>query len=403
MTPLTAYQKQLIVFLSVATFFEGYDYMALAQILPQIRDAFGLGTLGGGALVAFANLGTVAAYLIVRSADTFGRRAVLQVTILGYALFSLLTALSPNAYALGACQFMARGFLIGEWGVAMVIAAEEFPADRRGFVIGAVQAFSSLGAVACVGLVPIMTKSAYGWRVVFAASAVPLLVMAVARRNLRETGRFVAAGPRERTPMLDILRGPYRRRIFELAAIWGLTYLCTQAGITFFKDFSVHDLHQSEETVAFELTVAAVVAMPLLFLVGKLLDGLGRRTGAVLIYAATVAGVVGAYLFRNEWLVIGSLIVGMFGSSAVLPVLNAYTTERFPTALRADAFAWSNNILGRVAYVLSPLLVGLAADRTGYGPAVAITAVGPLVALGLILAWLPETRGQELEQTSALH
>jgi putative MFS transporter len=92
----------------------------------------------------------------------------------------------------------------------------------------------------------------------------------------------------------------------------------------------------------------------------------------------------------------------MIGTSSVLPVLNAFTAELFPTELRGDAFAWANNLLGRVGYVLAPLGVGLAADGLGWGPAVAATAAFPLVALGLILRLLPETGGIELEQASAL-
>ena len=82
--------------------------------------------------------------------------------------------------------------------------------------------------------------------------------------------------------------------------------------------------------------------------------------------------------------------------------MNAYTTELFPTELRGDAFAWANNVLGRIGYVLSPIAIGLIAESTGWGPVMAWTAVCPIVALGLILALLPETRGRELEDTSRL-
>ena len=42
LAPLTAYQKRLFAFLSVATFFEGYDFMALTQILPNLRASLGM-------------------------------------------------------------------------------------------------------------------------------------------------------------------------------------------------------------------------------------------------------------------------------------------------------------------------------------------------------------------------
>jgi hypothetical protein len=86
----------------------------------------------------------------------------------------------------------------------------------------------------------------------------------------------------------------------------------------------------------------------------------------------------------------------------VLPVLNTFTAELFPTELRSEAYAWANNLLGRIGYLFSPLLVGLAAGTFGWGPTVAATAIFPLLALGVIWAVLPETAGRELEETSAV-
>lgn len=403
-TPLSPYQWRLVVFLSVATFFEGYDFMALAQILPRIRQDFGLSTAGGGAMVAAINVGTMLAALLVRRADAWGRRRVLSVTIVGYTLCSLLTALAPEAWSFTLIQLVARVFLIGEWAIAMVYAAEEFPADRRATVIGVIQACSSLGSIACAGVVPFLLQTPIGWRSVYVVGAFPLAVMAFARRSLKESQRFEAARDAGATqsPLTAILRGPYARRVWVVASCWALTYLCTQTAITFWKEFAVAERGMSDKAVAGALTLAAVGSMPLVFVVGKLLDVMGRRVGAVLIFVTTSAGVVLAYTLHSRWALTASLALGIFGSSAVLPVLNAFTAELFPTALRSDAFAWANNLLGRVGYVLAPLAVGAAAGTYGWGPSVAATALGPLVALAIILAKLPETRGRELEDTARL-
>jgi putative MFS transporter len=95
-------------------------------------------------------------------------------------------------------------------------------------------------------------------------------------------------------------------------------------------------------------------------------------------------------------------VFGIFGASGVLPVLNAYNAELFPTEYRGDAFAWSNNLIGRIGYVLSPMAVGLAAQSVGWGAAVRVTAVFPLIAVLLIFVLLPETKQRELEETAAL-
>src|SRR5205823_6137367 len=106
-------------------------------------------------------------------------------------VFSLLTGFTRGPIGFGVCQLLARIFLIGEWAVAMVYAAEDFPAERRGTVIGVIQACSSLGAIVCAAVVPLLLRTPLGWRSVFFVGAVPLLIMAVARRGLRESSRFV--------------------------------------------------------------------------------------------------------------------------------------------------------------------------------------------------------------------
>jgi len=402
----TPYQRRLFVFLSVATFFEGYDFIALTQILPNLRKDMGLGPEQGGYLVTFINLGTVIAYLLVRRADRWGRRRVLTVTIAGYTLFSFFSGLAPNVYAFGLLQMLARIFLIAEWATSMVIAAEEFPAVRRGMVIGVISAFGSLGSIVCAGVVPILLKTAYGWRSVYLVGIIPLLVLAYARRNLKETQRFseqVLKGQSAATrPFSHIWRTPHRRRVIEIGLIWSMTYVCTSTAVTFWKEFAVGERGLTDAQVGRAIAFAAVVSLPLVFLSGKLLDVIGRRWGAAVIFASSAIGTVACYSLHGElWLTL-ALIVGIYSSSAVLPALNAFTTELFPTDLRGDAFAWSNNLIGRISYVLSPMIVAQIAKHVGWGSAVGATAIFPLIALGLIFLLLPETRAKELEETAVV-
>lgn len=402
-TPLTSYQKKLFVFLSVATFFEGYDFLALSQILPNLRADLGLSEAGAGVMVAIINIGTIAAYLLVRKADHWGRRQVLMITIAGYTIFTGLSGLAPDVYSFTLFQLLARVFLIAEWATAMVFAAEEYPADRRGMVMGVIQAFSSLGAVFCAGVVPLLLTLPWGWRSVYFAGVIPLVLLAFARRGIQETSRFTeakAAAPVARPSFFAILKSPYKTRVFQLALIWGLTYMCTQNAVTWWKEFAVAERAMTDGQVSMSITLAAVGSMPLVFAAGKLLDVVGRRKGAVIIYVATAIGVVASYTLQSHWALTIGLMGGIFGASAVLPVMNAFTAELFPTAMRGDAYAWANNLLGRIGYVLAPLAVGLAAADFGWGPSVAVTGIFPLIALGLILLWLPETNGQELEESS---
>lgn len=400
--PLSAYQRRLFAFLGVATFFEGYDFFALTQVLPHLRKEFSLDYGATGWLLGVVNLGTVLAYLLVGKADRWGRRRVLGVTILGYAAFTGLSGLAPNVWAFGALQMIARIFLIGEWATSMVIAAEEFPAAQRGTVIGVVSATAGLGSVVCAVVVPPLT-SAFGWRSVYFAGVLPLLLFAWARRGLRETERF-AAQPVERRSrsVFGLLSSPYRGRVLELGAIWFLTYVCTQNVVSLWKDYALGDLRITEGEARLVISLGAAVSMPLVFFVGRALDVIGRRAGAILVYAALVLGVLGSFSLHGLFGLVAAMITAIFGLNSVLTLLNAYTAELFPTELRGDAFLWSNNLIGRIGYVASPIVVGRLAEDGGWGPVMRASVAFPALALGLVLWLLPETSRRELEQTSEL-
>jgi MFS transporter, putative metabolite:H+ symporter len=407
---LTPYQRRLFVFLGVATFFEGYDMVALTQILPHLRVDMGLEKQVATTLVGVINFGTLLAYLLVRKADTWGRRRVLTVTIVGYTLFTLLSGLAPNVWWFAVAQMLARIFLIGEWAISMVIAAEEFPADRRGFVIGIIQAFSTFGGVVCAALVPVLVSTPWGWRTVYFVGVLPLLILAYARRGLRESERFTEQAARTAgappVPLMEelllVFRTPYWRRTVQLGVIWLLAYIASHNAVTFWKDWALTERGLSDAHAARLIAVGAIAAMPLVFYVGKVNDWLGRRPGAVIVGVLCALGLVGSFTAPTGILLQASVVLGIFATSAFLPVLNAYTTELFPTHLRGSAYAWSNTIIGRLGYVLSPFALGPFVAVYGWGGTIPWLGVFPLAAAGLVLLWLPETRGRELEETSQL-
>ncbi len=400
---LTPYQRKLFLFLSVATFFEGYDFFALSQILPNLRESMQLDPAASAYIVGTVNIGTILAFWLVRRADVWGRRRVLTVTIAGYAIFTFLSGLAPNVYVFVVAQLIARVFLLAEWSISMVVAAEEFPASKRGMTIGVIQACSSLGAVFCAGIVPILLKAPWGWRTIYFAGLLPLVVLMVARRSLQETTRFKERGSTKPPSLFAIWKSPYAKRMLILATIWFFAYIPAQNAISFWKEFAINERGFTDGDVGGAMTIAAVVSMPFIFAVGKLLDIVGRRRGAAIVFLVGAAGVVLCYTLESKAGLTAALILGMFGASAYLPILNAYASELFPTEYRGTAGAWSNNLLGRLGYVFSPMLVGLAVEQTNaYGPVVASTAIFSIVAMVLVFAWLPETVNRELEDTATM-
>lgn len=387
--------RRLLFFLGVAAFFEGFDVFAITQILPNMRADLDVAPSVGGIAVGIVNVGGFLAYFLVREADRIGRRRMLSATIAGYTLMSLATALAPGLTVFVVAQVLARMFLLAEWSIGAVFLAEELPAGRRGVGFGTLSGFASAGAITCAGLTPLLLRSPIGWRAVYVVGAVPLLLVAIARRSLPETRMFdrvVAAGRRPvALPLLRILRGRHRARVLQLALIWFLTYAFAQTAVTFWKEFALAERGLSDGEVGRILAIAALVSLPLAFALGKVMDLLGRRLTAVVVFITAGISCVAAYTLHEQWALMLAMVGGVFGGSAMGTVLNAFTTELFATEVRADAFAWSNNLLGRLGGVVAPAIVGPAAGAVGWSAAVMPTALCAVAALVFILVFLPET------------
>jgi MFS transporter, putative metabolite:H+ symporter len=231
---------------------------------------------------------------------------------------------------------------------------------------------------------------------VYLVGGAPLLLIMLLRRGIRDTQRFLEREHSTPSSVFRIFRTPHWKRLPLIATIWALTYLGTYVLVNNFKDFAVLERGFDDKQVSLSVMIAALGSMPLLFFSGKLLDTLGRKKGATVIFTATSIATVVAFTSQGFWVLTLGLTGCIFGVSAVLPVLNAITLELFPTDVRADGYGWSNNLLGRTGYIAGPALVGYMAKPLGIGNATAWTAIFPMIALLLIWLRIPETKGQEL-------
>jgi putative MFS transporter len=188
--------------------------------------------------------------------------------------------------------------------------------------------------------------------------------------------------------------------MLQLAMIWLATFICNQSTTVFWKEFARAERGLSNQRIGAWIAIAALVALPLTVLAGRLIDRFGRRRSAVLIYSAAALGTLGSYSQLPEKVLIVSLMLLIAGTSSAIALLNTWTAESFPTELRGDSLAWSSGLIGRLGFVLSPLLVAELVAPLGWGQSLSLMAVFPLLALGLTLLWLPETAGKELEESA---
>lgn len=393
----------LILLVSTASFFEGYDFIILDLILPILRADFGISLQQAGLAASVIAIGTIVAFFVIRLGDYFGRRALLIWTVLLYTIATGMTALSTGIYGFVACQFFARVFLVAEWGISTVIVAEEVPASKRGLGISIVQAAAGIGSIAGTALFRIVDKSDMGWRPLYLFGIVPLLVVFLIRMSVKETRRFsttkAEASPAPR--FTEILKKPYRWKLALIALLWCFMYLGYTAIRTFYTTYAHDERGLSYTEVSNIATIAFTVGMLGFLLAGKLMDSWGRRPTAILFFGVGAAATAVAFQAPKAFLG-PALIVLIFFATSYLTICGTYAAELFPTRLRASAAAWTNNTLGRIGMVLAPAIVtGAIMPFTGsLGNAVSLMGLFPLLCAAIVLFFLPETKGKELEEIS---
>ena len=402
--PDRAYLRLLALLLGTTTFFEGYDTGIAAVVIPDLARTFHASTATIGRAAAAVNLGALAALVVIAAGDRVGRRPLLIVTTLLYALFTGLTATAHSVAMFAGIQFFARIFLVSELAVAITIATEEFPAERRGRFLGSLSALGAVGLITVVVLYRFLSHTSLGWRGLYLFGAVPLLAVAPLRLKLRESGRWLEArsrGERLRGAAIrGLIGGPYRARLALCSGVLFLYSFAVLSASAYWTLFARNERHLTANAANTFLAVAVVIGLPGYLVAGRLQDRWGRRrTGATFLLIGLAAGVA-AFQVQGRVLLLAALSLAVFFGLGATPVMNALTSELFPTEVRATSVAVARSVFGTLGASAGLLTVGLLASS--HGPIGTVSTSESLAALALVpavlLLWrLPETAGQELE------
>ena len=384
-------------------FFDGYDTSVHSIALTQIRETFGLSKGAASAMFAIVFLGALPALAITRLADKLGRKQLLIWSVFGYTVCSGLSAIAPTTITFTGAQFLQQVFLVAESAIVWTMAAEELPPDARGYGFGVLGMANALGfGLAAIIFGGIFDPLGLSWRWLYATAVPPLLLVAVLRRRLPESRRFLAA--QEQGKLADrwheIFRPSIRRWLILVVVTTFLTQLIQQAG-QFTIDFLQTDRGISTATANFMLVAAGLPGIPIMVLAGGLSDRYGRRLVGCAFACASVVGAFGFFWLPGGVPVLlpcmSLTLVGQLGAG---PVLQTYTSELFPTALRSSASSWANlaGVLGRSGSlaIAAPLLAIFSQSTTA-----TILGIGPIVAIIMFATMFPDTHGRELEELSA--
>ena len=378
-----------------------------------------------GTMLAFATyaLGFVArpvgGIVFGHFGDRIGRKRLLMLSLVLMGVATILIGLLPTYAQFGVWAPVAlivlrliQGFAVGgEWGGAVLMAAEHGDAARRGFWASWPQAGVPAGSLLAAAVLAIMAAVQteadfldWGWRVPFVLSALLVVVGWYIRNRVSESPMFEAeveaAEAPAKVPAMDVLRERPKALVLGAGLRLGENisyYILTVFSLTYLVDVS----HESRSVALNALLIGAAVQFFAIPLLALLSDRIGRRP----VYALGAFGLAiwGFVLFGllgsgNNGSIVLALVVGLVLHGAMYGPQAAFITELFPTRIRYSGVSIAYQLTSIVAGSLAPIIALWLYKQYDSATPVAIY-VGVACAVSGISALLArETRGLELAE-----
>jgi len=355
-------------------------------------------------------------------ADRFGRKRVLMLTMVLYAIGTASCAFVTEMWQLVICRIIASLGIGGEWAAGSAMVAEVVPEDQR------VEAGALLYTSAPFGLFLATFVNAEvagdwfahdpasSWRYVLLFGLIPAGVAFIVRFFVREPERWAAATANAAPARLREIFAPGVRSRTVSALIVTVVALITWWTCNAFLQSLVNSLAGAEAATR-GLDPAATAALKQGWiklstncfnwggLIGTLLTipiarYFGRRRLYGIYFTASAIAVMATFGLDIPsetrlylWFFIGLTVFGVFGSFPF------YLPELFPTRLRSTGSGFCYNI-GRVITAGGVFAVGAIAQGAKGDPAVILKTlfmIGFVPILGLLLLrWVIETRDQTM-------
>jgi MFS transporter, putative metabolite:H+ symporter len=405
------YLKLLLLLLISAAFFEGYDGSILALLLPNIQSTFHASEAVLGVTRIPIEFGLFVAFFVARLSDRVGRKPLLLWSVVGYTVFTALTALSWNIWSFAIFQFGSRIFLGSEFAIGVTMIVEEFPAARRGRALGTLLTFSALGTLIVALLLGVKLQDGpLEWRTFYLVGLVPLLILIPARRRLRETKRFEeekakrdAGEAVEKVPFLDPWKPQYRRNLVLVGLVHMLRSIPLFGSTAWWAFYAERERGFSSTAVAVYILCAYGLGCVGYYVCGRAMERFGRRLTAMVYFAGGTVFAMILFQVNGKLISFISLLLAVFFGLGCGPVMSAFATELFPTEIRGQAAAWVRNWFEIAGYVFGPALVGILGDHStgaigNIGDTVTLMMILWLPGIWLVWKYMPETKGLELEE-----
>ena len=357
--------------------------------------------------------------------DRVGRKKMLVVALFVMGIATVGIGLLPTYATIGiaapilllACRLL-QGFAVGgEWGGAVLMAAEHGDPKNRGFWASWPQAGVPLGNLLATGVLFLLafvqsdeTFEAWGWRIPFLLSAVLVFIGLWVRLTLEESPVFQEAKDEiaekgqasSHMPLLEVIRNYPKEVLIAMGMRMAENisyYIFTIVVLSYAKEY----LDVGTDLILKMLLIGAAFQFFAIPAIGALSDRIGRRplylTGAigVGVWSFFFFGLIDTMEPGNVLL---AVTVGLFFHSLMYAPQAAFFSELFGTSVRYTGASVGYQLASIFAGALAPIialnLLGSADEKNTTAVAIYVSIASAITVIAVLFA-------KETKQSSLRH
>ncbi|MFG2005261.1 MFS transporter [Spirillospora sp. NPDC048911] len=432
-------QGKIFIIGGLGYMFDAWDVALNGFLTPLLAKHFEL-SVGEKGLIATANLIGMAVGAVAWGtiADRMGRKKAFSLTLLIFALFSILGALSPSYEVFLLFRFLAGVGLGGCIPVDYALVGEFSPSRLRGKILAAMDIWWPVGATLCGVAATLLEPVQGNWRWMLAVMIMPALLLFWVRRGIPESPLYLAKAGREAEAreIIDdlVLRTgapaePYviaappeetggkrglRAASDQLRLVWSFSPRITSVAWSLFVTVMtvyyvalswmptiLKDEGHTDAAAFAKTTLMTGVGIVGVVVSASLVEVVGRKW-VIGASAPVSAAALVAFAASLDLKTAALVWLGIFGFliQVAIPVLYAYVSELYPTHIRASGFGWASSA-SRVVSGFIPFIFGTLLWPT-LGLTWTFAVLGGVTAA--VVLWMaagaPETRGRELDHVT---
>lgn len=417
--PLGAVQWLVLGLCACVSLLDGFDVQIIAFAAPVLSRELAIPGGQLGVIFSTGLLGMTTGLLILSPlADRHGRKLVIELSVLLFGVFTLLTALAGSFGQLLVLRFLAGIGLGGALPNIVVLMTEFAPGRLRNMTVAAVFLGFPIGGMLSGALAGQLIPM-FGWQALFLLGGVlPLLLLVVLVRFLPESVRYLLTrGPAGHRAALALLRridpaGEYGaevrltlgemqqdaaeklsvRRLFDpgyasdTLKLWVLFFINLMAMyvlISWIPSLLVNAGYRFEQAAIASVYLNFGGALGP-FLLAWVMARRGSRATLIgfFLLAALCVLLIGRFGAFPAW-VLGLTFLAGFFVFGTQTGINLLAAGIYPTVARATGVGWALGV-GRVGTVLGPLVTGVLVQLE-LGMPVYFGVFGTLLAMGALV------------------